>query len=151
MWRHNASGNFNVGYGGEERRWVVTQDSLIQVSNALRNIKIVQADFEETLDSVSDGDFLFLDPPYKPGEKNLDELHYLNGSFAFHEQERLAEKIIQITRGKNIKWLMTNSSHPEIRELYEDFNIVSVPKGTSSIVGVYTENAQEVLISNYQM
>ena len=124
MWRHNASGNFNVGYGGEERRWVITQDSLIQVSNALKNTKILQADFEKTLDSVSDGDFIFLDPPYKPGKKELDHAHYLNGSFSFSEQKRLAQKLIQITRDKNIRWLMTNSSHLEIRNLYKEFNIL---------------------------
>ncbi|MDR2942811.1 MAG: Dam family site-specific DNA-(adenine-N6)-methyltransferase [Treponema sp.] len=28
MWRHNRKGNFNVGYGGEERRWVITHQNI---------------------------------------------------------------------------------------------------------------------------
>ena len=149
MWRHNASGDFNVGYGGEDRRWVVTQESLINVSRNLKRAKVVQADFEDTLDSTCDGDFLFLDPPYKPGEVSLTEAHYINGSFTFEDQHRLAEKLMQITRDKQVKWLMTNSSHPEICKLYRNFSLVSVPKGTSNAIGIYTENSREILISNY--
>jgi DNA adenine methylase len=151
MWRHNASGNFNVGYGGEARRWVVTQESLLQVSAALKKAKIMHADFEDILDNVSGGDFLFLDPPYKPGEMNLIEAHYVNGTFTFEDHQRLARKLIQVTNDKQIRWLMTNSSHPEICELYRDFNIMSIPKGTSSTIGVYTEDAQEILISSCQL
>ncbi len=149
MWRHNAYGNFNVGYGGEDRRWVITHESIKEVSQILRNAKIEQADFESVLDCVDDNDFLFLDPPYKPGEANLVESHYFNGVFSFTEQVRLANKLKEITKKKKIKWLMTNSSHPNIRELYADFHVSDVPKGTSGIIGVFTNDAKEIVISNY--
>ncbi len=150
MWRHNVAGNFNVGYGGEERRWVITHDSLIEVSKALKRATIRESDFRGILDTVSDGDFLFLDPPYKPGEMDLTETHYINGTFSFKDQAVLADKLRQITKNKNVKWLMTNSSHPRIRELYKGFNIVDVPRGTSGMIGVFTDDANEVLISNYE-
>lgn len=149
MWRHNAAGNFNVGYGGEERRWVITHNSLVEVSKVLRRATIVQADFASTLDKVSDGDFLFLDPPYKPGKMALTESHYINGTFPFEDQERLAAKLKQTSERKKIKWLMTNSCHPRIRELYEGYHCIDIPRGTSETIGVFTDDSKEILISNY--
>jgi DNA adenine methylase len=48
MWRHNPQGNFNVGYGGEERRWAVTHESMVELSQKLKKTKIIQADFDES-------------------------------------------------------------------------------------------------------
>lgn len=149
MWRHNPEGNFNVGYGGEARRWVITHESIVGLSKKLKKARIMQSDFEDTLDMCSDGDFIFLDPPYKPGEKEMREAHYINGLFSFDDQKRLAGKVREISDHKNIKWLMTNSSNSEICRLYKGFNITKIPKGTSSVVGVFSNNSNEVLISNY--
>lgn len=46
MWRHGPEGNFSVGYGGEERRWVITHYSIIELSRRLRIALILRADFE---------------------------------------------------------------------------------------------------------
>jgi len=32
MWRHNSQGQFNVGYGGQDRRWVTTRKDLIEAA-----------------------------------------------------------------------------------------------------------------------
>ena len=149
MWRHNMDGQFNVGYGGEEKRWAITHENIIELSKRLKNAIIIQSDFDKTLDNCNDGDFIFLDPPYKPGEKEMAHAHYINGKFSFNEQKRLADKLSEISKTKKVKWLMTNSSHFTIRKLYKGFNIVKVPKGTSSTIGVFSNQSQEILISNY--
>jgi DNA adenine methylase len=66
MWRHNASGVFNVGYGGQDRRWVIHKEDLKTVSNRLKNAKLKHSDFEQVIDNCEEGDFIFLDPPYRP-------------------------------------------------------------------------------------
>ena len=109
MWRHNPSGKFNVGYGGEDRRWVINHENIVQISRILRHADIRRASYEETLRNVRAGDFLFLDPPYKPGEKDLVEGHYSNGKFSFDEQVTLATQLKELSAKKRIKWLMTNS------------------------------------------
>ncbi len=78
----------------------------------------------------------------------LDE-HYINGRFTFDDQVRLANTLKKISTKHTIRWVMTNSSHPDIRELYQDCTIVKIPKGTSNVVGVFTNNSKEILISNY--
>lgn len=117
MWRHNPQGNFNVGYGGEERRWVITHQNIIELSKVFRKAEKVNRDFEDVINKSSKNDFIFLDPPYKPGEKDLIEKHYSNGKFSFNDQIRLARVINSISESKKIKWAMTNSSHADIFKL----------------------------------
>jgi len=148
MWRHSPGGNFSVGYGGEERRWVITHQFILELSKRFSTALILHADFEDVMSQCCNGDFVFLDPPYKPGERELMEAHYTYGRFTFEDQARLARKLKEISIKNDVKWLMTNSAHPEIRGLYADFNIGNIPKGTSSVIGVYTNDSKEVVISN---
>ncbi len=149
MWRHNSKGDFNVGYGGEERRWVITHQNIIELSKIFRKAEILNNDFEDVILNASKNDFIFLDPPYKPGEKDLHELHYCNGKFLFDEQIRLAETLKSLPKSKQIRWAMTNSSHKDILKLYKNFNIKKIPFGTSAKPGIQTKDSKEVLITNY--
>ncbi len=149
MWRHNIQGDFNVGYGGESRRWVISHENIVELSKLFKKAKVETNDFKKTLASVRSGDYIFLDPPYKPGKKEMDHAHYINGKFSFEEQQRLALELKKISQKSNVKWAMTNSSHPAIRKLYAGFKIRRIPKGTSNVVGVFSENSNEILISNY--
>ena len=151
MWRHNNQGNFNVGYGGEERRWVITHQNIVELSHILRKAEILNKDFEDVISNASKDDFIFLDPPNKPGEKDLHELHYCNGKFLFEEQVRIANTLKSLPKTKNIRWAMTNSSHKDIIKLYENFQIDIIPFGTSDKLGIQTNNPKEVLIRNYKL
>jgi DNA adenine methylase len=149
MWRHNTNGNFNVGYGGEERRWVITHKSIIELSHIFRKAEIMQNDFENVILGASKNDFIFLDPPYKPGERDLNELHYSSGKFLFEEQVRLSKTLKSLPKSKNIRWAMTNSSHMDIIDLYKDYNVKMIPLCTSDKPGIQTKKSNEVLITNY--
>ncbi len=146
MWRHNPSGNFNVGYGGEERRWAISHQNTIELSKLFKKATLAVSDFEKIIDQAEDGDFIFLDPPYKPGESELKESHYTYGKFTFNDQIRLSKKLKEISSEKDIKWIMTNSSHIDIQNLYNGFNIERIPKGTSGRIGIHTNNSRESLI-----
>lgn len=149
MWRHNPQGVFNVGYGGEARRWAITHENIVELSKRFKNASIIHSDFEPILSKAQNDDFIFIDPPYEPGEKQMSQAHYMNGNFSFQDQIRLAKNLCMLSKAKRLKWLMTNSSHPEICNLYKQFNIVKTPKGTSNFIGIQTNNSQEILISNY--
>ncbi len=149
MWRHGVNGNFNVGYGGEGRRWAINHSNIIELSKVLKQSKLIVADFERILNCVQDGDFIFLDPPYKPGQKEMKDAHYSYGKFTYNDQVRLSNKLKQISKYRKIKWMMTNSSHKDICEIYKEFRITKIPKGTSEKIGVFIHKPQEVLISNF--
>lgn len=149
MWRYGPDGRFNVGYGGEERRWVIRHKDLVELSRRLKGATILNSDFEPILAECRDGDFIFLDPPYKPGEKELVEAHYAYASFTFEDQIRLSIRLREISTTHDLRWAMTNSAHEQICELYAGFVIERMRRGVSGIVGVHTDDTREVLIRNF--
>lgn len=145
MWRHNNNGEFNVGYGGQERRWVIGSDDLHEVAQRLQRAVLLCRDFEESIASCREGDFLFLDPPYRPGEREQLHAHYMFGEFTFEEQKRLATCLREAT-DRGVQWVMTNSSHPDILALYDDYSMFQLSKGTGSNPGQITTDPGEMVI-----
>ncbi|GAJ16325.1 unnamed protein product, partial [marine sediment metagenome] len=56
------------------------------------------------------GDFIFVDPPYLPGEKELIHNHYVYSKFTYEDHKRLAD-LLKGASNQKIKWAMTTSSH----------------------------------------
>lgn len=149
MWRENSDGQFNVGYGGQDRRWVINKETLLAVSKYLKKAELKVCDFEETIDNCNEGDFIFLDPPYCPGEKELIHNHYVYSKFTFVDHNRLAF-VLEKASKRNIKWAMTTSSHKDITNLFKKYYIYPFLKGTGKSPGLMTKGNGEVLICNYQ-
>lgn len=147
MWRHNAQGKFNVGYGGQDRRGVLSKERLFEVSLHLSRATLRCCDFEPIIDSCQAGDFLFLDPPYRPGEKDQINDHYTFGKFRYDDQIRLAQALYRASE-RGVRWLMTNSSHEDITGLYEGCQCMPLLKGTGSSPGQIVEDTKEVIILN---
>lgn len=148
MWRHNSSGQFNVGYGGQSRRGVISEDSLVQVSNHLCTADLLCSDFQAIIEMCETGDFIFTDPPYCPGERELIHSHYICNKFSFSEHRRLADTLSKATK-KGVRWALTISSHPNILQLYKGNRIVPFSRGAGKSPGILTKNPGEVLIYNY--
>ncbi|MGO9517027.1 MAG: DNA adenine methylase [Candidatus Korobacteraceae bacterium] len=147
MWRHNLAGRFNVGYGGESRRWVITRKNLFALSALLSTARLKCCDFEPTIFGASSGDYLFVDPPYRPGAKEQTTEHYAGRQFTFDDHKRLAAALRAADR-RNVRWSMTISSHPDILKLYGGFSATTVPRGTGRQIGSLVRNSGEVLIAN---
>jgi DNA adenine methylase len=148
MWRHNGDGEFNVGYGGQARRWVINKETLVWVSKKLSRVSLKCSDFEEVVDGCNKDDFIFVDPPYRPGEHEMIHDHYMHGKFTFDDHKRLAATLRRASK-KGILWAMTTSAHPDIVNLFRRFHILSIPKGTGRKIGELTYNSGEVFIRNY--
>jgi DNA adenine methylase len=149
MWRHNSNGRFNVGYGGQDRRWVINREALIEVSRRLKRASLRSCDFEEVIESSSGGDFIFVDPPYRPGEREMINDHYVNSRFSYNEHKRLSSALRSATR-RGVQWAMTTSSHLDILRLFRHNKIIPLPKGTGNRPGILRDNSREVLICNYK-
>ena len=149
MWRHNGNGEFNVGYGGQDRRWVISKETLVWVSKKLWRVSLKCSDFEEVIDACEEDDFIFVDPPYRPGEREMIHDHYRYGKFSFDDHKRLATTLKRAS-ARGIRWAMTTSTHPDIVYLFRRYHIVSIPRGTGRKIGALTKNSGEVLIRNYE-
>lgn len=149
MWRHNLAGEFNVGFGDEDRRSTTARRDLIAISDRLQNATVKCWDFEKAIDRTRKGDFLFLDPPYRPGEAEILHEHYSFGRFMLEDHKRLA-KALRRASNRGVKWAMTLSSHPDCLSLYTYNDAFALPHGTSGRVGTRTRHSQELLIRNYK-
>ncbi len=148
MWRHNSDGQFNVGYGGQARRWVIARKNLITVAKTLRSASLRCSDFEFIIDEAKTGDYLFLDPPYRPGEREQLHAHYVGKEFTFTDHQRLAHSLKGADK-RGVPWSMTISAHPDIVKMYKKFKITMIPRGTGRRIGVLVNNSGEVVISNH--
>jgi len=148
MWRYNQDGEFNVGYGGQDRRWAINRDNLYEVSKRLKRATLLNTDFEEVIDKLNPDDFAFIDPPYSANLRETREYHYNGFKFSFEDHQRLSRVLKRASR-RGVKWAMTTTSHPDILELFSSFNKHILRLGSCEKIGVLTDNAGEVLINNY--
>ncbi|MGP8329382.1 MAG: DNA adenine methylase [Methanosarcinaceae archaeon] len=150
MWRHNKNGDFNVGYGGQDRRWVINEENLLDVQEEIKNTTLMCSDFGKMIDASIQNDFIFVDPPYRPAEKEQLHNHYVGRIFTFNDHVRLSKSLHKAS-ARNVQWALTISSHPEILNLYSENRILLIPRGTGSKPGATVPNSGEVLILNYHL
>jgi DNA adenine methylase len=87
--------------------------NIFRTSDKLQTVKITSLDFEKVIDSVEDGTFLFIDPPYF----NADQDKFYSHSFSIEDHFRL-QRILWKHRHR-LKFLLTYDNCIEIREIYE--------------------------------
>ncbi len=150
MWRQNKQGEFNVGYGGQDRRWVITLDLLRHASRALRTATLRCCDFEIVLDECGADDFIFADPPYRPGARDPANDHYVGRKFSYDDHRRLASALFR-AHSRGASWAMTTSAHPEIVALFGDSLVTPIPRGTGRRPGTTVSEPGEVLITSYRV
>ena len=148
MWRQNASGMFNVGYGGQSRRWAIDLDDLVVAAKALRGAQLKCADFEDIVDDARSADIIFVDPPYHPGRRESHIKHYMFSQFTFDSHKRLASALKRATK-RGVRWIMTTSSHPDVTALHKRCRQLPFKTGVGALPGEVTQKTGEVLILNY--
>lgn len=64
LWRTNASGAYNVPYGGTEMGAIPPVDLFIQCAATLQRARLCHQDFRKTLAGLHKPSFIYADPPY---------------------------------------------------------------------------------------
>ena len=129
MYRVNKSGGFNVPMGRYDKPTICDAENLRACASVLQSIQteIYCMRFQESFEYVRSGDFVFIDPPYLPLSKTSDFTSYTPEKFKLADHGQLRDGILALKkRGAYV--LHTNSSAPEIRELYSgpEFHVEEV-------------------------
>lgn len=152
LYRVNSQGFFNSPYGKYKNPTVVNEFVLKHVSNYFNknDIKLTSGDFETALKGIRKGSFVYFDPPYAPLNATSNFTGYTLGGFDEKEQIRL-KKLCDKLNDRGIKFLLSNSNVPMIRELYNDYdiNIVDAKRSVNS-KAEKRGTVEEVLIRNYR-
>ncbi len=151
LFRVNNSGEFNSPYGHYKRPNIVNEPTLRAVSRYLNtgDIAFYSEDFSATLERVPKGGFVYLDPPYDPVSDTASFTGYNRGGFDRDEQIRLKKCCDALAR-RGVRFLLSNSSTPFIRELYANYTVTLVKaRRAINSDGNKRGAIQEVLIRNY--
>lgn len=105
----NCFWGYGEKYSMRPENW---RRQLLKTSEKLRGVEILNKDFEEVIDNVPDGCFLFVDPPYF----NRDQDKFYTYSFSKEHHERLMEVLKR--NSERLKFLVTYDNYEDIKKMY---------------------------------
>ena len=157
LYRVNKKGEFNVPMGAYKNPKICDKENLKNVSMALKNVKIIYADYRESESFIDEKTFVYIDPPYRPLNTSSSFTSYTENDFSDKEQIELAE-YIDLLNKKGAKIVISNSDPKNndiddnfFDELYKNYNINRVKatrmlNSNASLRGAINE----LLITNYE-
>jgi DNA adenine methylase len=120
LYRLNARGDFNVPAGRYMNPRICDAQNLRAVATTLQSrvAELRHGSFETVVADCRKGDFLYFDPPYAPLSSTSSFTSYTASGFAEADQRRLQQIVVQLAE-KHCYVLLSNSTAPIIRELYD--------------------------------
>ncbi len=127
LYRVNSKGQFNVPFGKYKNPEIVNEAVLREVHDYLNNnnITLLNVDFEEAVKDAKSGDFVYFDPPYDPLSETSSFTSYAQEGFGKEDQLRLRDTFRELN-ARGCKVMLSNSDTPFIREIYQEFKIITV-------------------------
>jgi DNA adenine methylase len=110
LYRVNARNQYNVPFGKYRNPKVCDSELILMMSNYLssRNIKITSEDFRQNISRASEGDFLYVDPPYAPLDNaNSTFTNYTAGGFSQQDLVDLKDSL-DVASKKGACWILSN-------------------------------------------
>ncbi len=148
LYRVNSKGHFNVPHGRYVRPTILDGERLREASASLAGAELRAEDFVDACARAQPGDFVYLDPPYQPLSATSAFTKYTGADFGFADQERLRDTFDDLT-ARGVPALLSNSSHPDIEELYREYGMDRVPMGRAiNSNGRGRAPIDELLVSN---
>ena len=161
LYRVNSKGKFNVPLGRYLHPTICNAETIKADSELLNRVELVilNGDFEQTIEHLSDGFNLFyFDPPYRPLNATSSFNSYSKEDFNDEEQIRLRDFCARLSEYPNVKWMLSNADcsakNPDdtfFEEIYGDFNINRV-YASRAINANPSKRGKltELLIKNYE-
>lgn len=107
-----------------------------------KKLSVDKADFKESMTKHQDL-FAYMDPPYLLETSNL-----YGDRGSTHKDFDHLEFFEQVKKMKN-KWAISYNGHPDLLELYKDYNIIKLDWQYAMVSKGGTKKADEILIMNY--
>lgn len=152
LYRVNNAGEFNAPFGRYKNPNIVNEPTLKAVNKYLNsnNVILKSGDYAEILTDANENSFVYLDPPYHPISKNSNFTGYVQGGWNIFDQIRLREFCDQLNE-RGIKFLLSNSSAPLIKDQYDNYTITTVKANRAiNSNGADRGEVDEFLIRNYE-
>ena len=118
LYREGPNG-FNVPYGHYKKTpRVISKTELDNISDLIKNVKFKHCCFTESLKNVEEEDFVYLDPPYAPENKD-SFVNYLANGFNLNMHNLLFTEIKKL---KNVKFVMSNAKVDFVMTNFKEYS-----------------------------
>ena len=147
MYRESSSSIYNVPYGLKDRNTipaVINEDDIRNISILIQEVEFKCQDFNKSLLSVIDGDFVYIDPPYAP-KNSTSFVKYLRDGFDPETHELLFDKIKKL---ENIKFVMSNAKVNLVTDNFKEYNCIDITARRAINSKNPGSTATEVIIYN---
>ena len=118
MYREGPNG-YNVPYGHYKKTpIIISKEELDKISTIIQNVEFIHSGFENSLNNVHEGDFVYMDPPYAP-ENSKSFVGYVADGFNIEMHNRLFDTIKKLI---NVKFIMSNAKVDLVLNHFTDYN-----------------------------
>jgi len=158
LYRTNQDGDFNVPIGRQWTKIRILERRIHEAQKCLTNAELEVGDYKDSLESVSENDLVFLDPPYPAGPEKDSFQDYHPSRFSLDQQQELAELAIELD-SKGVYVVITNEPSDEILDIYnevgvsEEFEQYNL-EGARMISSTFDERTDigdtDIMLTNYE-
>ena len=140
---------FNVPYGHYNNPEIINKEHLDEIHDLIQGVIFECCDYNTSLASIEDNDYVYLDPPYAP-ETEISFVGYTENGFSLDNHNNLFKLIHKLTE-TNKKMMLSNADVSLVRENFIDqrYNITSILCKRAINSKKPDAKAKEVIIKNY--
>ena len=156
LYRVNSRGGFNVPFGRYQNPTILHEDVLRADAELLRNTTVHLGDFTQSEPHISEGTFVYFDPPYRPLNRTSSFTQYAKGGFTDEAQRRLAAYYARCN-ARGARLMLSNSDPKNVDpddeffdDLYAGYHIDRVPaRRMINCDGTGRGEIYEIIVTNY--
>ena len=115
VYREGPKG-FNVPFGNYKNPSIIDAENIRNVSTIIQDVIFINTPFTQSMSKATEGDFVYLDPPYAPNSET-SFVSYTSDGFSIDNHKELFTTCHQM-RLKNIKFLMSNADVNLVKEAF---------------------------------
>jgi len=146
MYREGPKG-FNVPYGHYKKTpTIITKEDLYSISSLIKNVNFIHSNFTDSIEKISKGDFVYLDPPYAPKNKT-SFVGYTKHGFNLDTHTKLFDEIIKLNE-KKIKFIMSNAKVELVLDYFKNYDCEDIIARRAINSKNPGSTATELIISN---
>lgn len=124
IYREGTRG-FNVPYGHYKKTpSIITKKDLDIISDLIKDVIFIKSYFTKSIKNISNGVFVYLDPPYVPVNIN-SFVGYTSNGFSLKIHNKLFNEIKKF-KNKKIKFVMSNSKVKLVLDNIKDYNYIDI-------------------------
>lgn len=151
LYRVNSKGQFNVPFGSYSNPTIADPENIRACSEVLQSAELRTTSFSDLINEISQGDFIYLDPPYAPLSATSKFTSYAQEGFNLRDQQALAE-FCSTLNNKGAQFMLTNSCTDLTLKLYKNFNL-HLTSASRSINSKAEKRGKvaELCVTNYEV